>query len=376
MKKILVLFTGGTIGSIKVWTDKNHYQIMTRGEAKKRNYNYNDSQSLLIDKYNNIHINNNINFEIKEIADVLSENMSIIKWNEITKEIKKINFDQYDGIIITHGTDTLGYFANYLSIILNNIRIPIILVSSNYELTDDKANGLYNFKTACDFIVKYAWPGVYTTYRNTLIHENKTRLIYGSRLLQCGTLSNDFESININGNVPLATIDDEGILEIIDKDLHSKIINKEFKSTHSYINEINLINSKVLLIEPFVGIDYTNYNFENVNAVLHTLYHSGTACTDLKDFNNIITFADCIKKTGIDIYAGPFYKKSDEILYATSEDMLEVGIKFIKNCSKEMAYVKLLVAYSLAFSNNIQKEQISNFVIDFINKEINNEFIC
>lgn len=382
MSKILVLFTGGTIGSIKVKTGVvngiDQYQIMTRAEARKRNYDCDNSQTLLIDKYNNTYnINKDITFEVKEIADVLSENMTISKWNEITEELRQLDFHKYDGVIITHGTDTLGYFSNYLSIILNAIEVPVILVSSNYELTDSRANGLYNFQAACDFINTKHLPGVFVTYRNTLSNEDKTRIIYGSRLLQCGSPSNDFESINANGNIPLATIDNNGLVEIVDQELYLKIVNKSKNSQErsSYINDFKSLNSKVLIIDPFVGIDYENYKIKNVNAVLHGLYHSGTACTDPNIINNIINFSKNVKNLGKDFFVGPFYGKDDKSIYATSSDMVDVGIKFVTNTSKENAYVKLLIAYTLASSYNIKDNQISEFVDKFMNEEINYEFI-
>ncbi len=381
MAKILVLFTGGTIASIeiKVGTEngKDIFQIMTKAEAKDRGYNVEGIPNYLIDNFNKTY-NRDITFETKEIADYLSENMTISKWNGITDSLRKYNFSDYDGVIITHGTDTLGYFANYLSTILGDVTVPIVLVSSNYHLKDEKANGHANFQAACDFIrSKEAIPGVYATYRNTLINENKTRLIYGSRLLQCSAPSNDFESISVKGNMPLATIDNSGKVEIVDKELYYTLMgkNKFNKGRNSYIYDFKSLNSKIMMVEPYVGIDYNGYNYKLYNAILHTLYHSGTACTDKEILNNIINFYRSVRSGGIDFYAGPFYGKDDKALYATSADMIKAGIKMLTNTSKENAYAKLLVAYTLASSYEINENQISEFVDEFMFENINHEYI-
>ena len=383
MIKVLVLFTGGTIGSIRVRTssinEPAEYQIMTRGMAREKGYDTTNSQTVLIDKYNKTYNNKDIDFDIVEIADVLSENMTLSKWNEITDMLRKIDFSKYYGVIITHGTDTLGYFANYMAMVFNDIDIPMVLVSSNYELEDQRANGLYNFQAACDFIKNVSLSGVYVMYRNTLANEKKTRVIYGSRLLQCASPSNDFESITVRGNIPLGQVDDNGKFEIIDRELYNSIdIKDRFNDRKNLINEFKTLNSKVLIVEPYVGLDYNAHNFKDFNAVLHTLYHSGTACIDNNMINNnIITFARNIKKTSsnVDIFAGPIYGREDSDLYATSHEMISAGIDLIMNTSKENAYIKLLLAYTIAKYRNINANQINDFVKNFMKNEYNNEFI-
>ena len=71
----------------------------------------------------------------------------------------------FDGIIITHGTDTLQYSSSALSIAFGNSKIPIVLVSSNYILTDSRSNGLSNLKYAVEFI-KQKIGGVFVSYKN------------------------------------------------------------------------------------------------------------------------------------------------------------------------------------------------------------------
>ena len=51
----------------------------------------------------------------------------------------------YDGVIITHGTDTLQYTAAFTGYIMAGAQIPIVLVSANYVLEDVRSNGVDNF---------------------------------------------------------------------------------------------------------------------------------------------------------------------------------------------------------------------------------------
>ena len=117
--------------------------------------------------------------------------MTIFDWNILLYELRKINFNDYDGIIIAHGTDTLAYTTNMLSIMLSGIDIPVVMVSSNYILSDDRANGNDNFINAVFFISHSKYKGVYAIYRN-----NKgVNVVYlGSRLKQCEALTNEYSS--------------------------------------------------------------------------------------------------------------------------------------------------------------------------------------
>lgn len=378
MTKILVLFTGGTIGSFKYTYEDGHSVIGTKTELEKQGIDTSNLKQALIANYNDkYNIDKSVDFNPIEITDILSENMTLAKWNEITAKLKLQNFKDYDGVIITHGTDTLGYFANYLSMILNNVSVPVFLVSSNYVLDDPRANGNYNFQAACDYIKKIRIPGIYATFRNTIADEKVTRVIYGSRLMQCNPLSNDFESITNKGNVPLATVDEFGRINVVDKELCDIIngTNPYNVGKDSYINDLNSLKSSVLMVEPYVGLDYFNYNLKKVDAILHGLYHSGTACTDTDELNNIIRFNRIAKNNDCDLYAGPFYGKNINALYASSNEMVKAGIKFVTNTSKENAYVKLLIAYSIApkYANSLS--QVSEFVEDFMNEQVNQEFI-
>jgi len=139
--KIKIIFTGGTISSR---LNENVISVETENFSKMQ----------LIENFNKASNFADIEFISSQPLNVLSENMSINNLNTLINEIKNTNFSEIDGIIITHGTDTLGYTANILAILLAGIKIPVVLVSSNYILSDEKSNGNDNFFNAVDFIKK------------------------------------------------------------------------------------------------------------------------------------------------------------------------------------------------------------------------------
>ncbi len=75
-------------------------------------------------------INNIANIKSRLLRNMWSEDMRFAHHNLIAKEIEKEISSGADGIIVTHGTDTMHYSSTALSFILENLGIPVILVGS------------------------------------------------------------------------------------------------------------------------------------------------------------------------------------------------------------------------------------------------------
>ena len=72
----------------------------------------------------------------------------------------------YDGVIITHGSDTLPYTCAALAFLLRDVPIPLVLVASNYSLGDSRSNGLANFRSAVELIASRQVRGVFTVFQD------------------------------------------------------------------------------------------------------------------------------------------------------------------------------------------------------------------
>lgn len=335
-KKILIVLTGGTICS----TIKEDVRTLDADFAKIALVSsFLNSDSPLRDE---------IEFEIGENFNTLSENMTIEKWNQILTYFRNVDFDSYDGVVIAHGTDTLAYTSSLLSVLLKGIRIPFFLVSSNapLELSEEKANGYINFKCAIECIGYGIKPGVYVPYRN--VEDHKLYLHLGSRLSQSRNYSEDFYSV---GSISVEELNEDIVLQI----------NNGF-STNTYEEEPLLFRKSghelsdcVLRIDPYVGVNYDAYHYDQYKAVLHGSYHSGTACVEKTAVNpeysahSILYLLDKCSDIGVDVYVAPMKAEGD--VYDTVPIMLrhERSGKHIiplYGFTMEMAYVKLLIIYS------------------------------
>lgn len=143
---ITVIFTGGTIGSSVqqdfVSTDAQMpYRLLAMYEAEQK------KKGAAIPS-----------FRTQAPYTTLSEYMDGSHLNRLIACVQSLlttDDPDIDGIIVTHGTDTLPFTAATLGMCFAYARIPILLVSSNYILDDPRANGLTNFTAAVDYI--YDW---------------------------------------------------------------------------------------------------------------------------------------------------------------------------------------------------------------------------
>tara|TARA_B110000285_G_C15112321_1_gene611881 strand:- start:63 stop:1082 length:1020 start_codon:yes stop_codon:yes gene_type:complete len=136
--KILLLYTGGTIGMIE-----------NPLESSLKPFNFDQITSEVPEL-------NKLNCTIEAIAfekPIDSSNMNFETWTQIGDEIFK-NYDCFDGFVILHGTDTMSYTASALSLMFQNLTKPIILTGSQLPLGQVRTDGKENLITAIEIASK------------------------------------------------------------------------------------------------------------------------------------------------------------------------------------------------------------------------------
>lgn len=350
MKNILLILVGGTICSR---ADQNGV-ISVKSKAAaclKEHFEKGNSPFAKC-----VHI------EETENLYILSENITLEKWNEILRLYNKhINNKKYDGVIIAHGTDTLGFSAPLFSLLLSKINIPVFFVSANKPLEDKNSNGHQNFAAAVELICMGVAPNVYVTYKN--ISDNKMYLHLAAHLTQCGNYSEDFYS--------KTAIDITGFTEQDFKKTFALFENNypiaERKAPVGNLDSFSF-SKNVLLINAYVGINYSAFNLEGFSAVLHTAYHSGTAPAQTESENSLLCFAKRCAEKGIPLYLTPSRPNGEiyESLAALKKGVGESKINFLYGTTTEMAYAKLLIAASLT-QNKHEIESIMKKTYNFEN---------
>ena len=83
-------------------------------------------------------------WELIETEPLLdSSNMTVADWNRIGGLVAQ-NYDDYDGFVILHGTDTMAYTASALSFMLQGLDKPVILTGSQIPLSEIRSDGRAN----------------------------------------------------------------------------------------------------------------------------------------------------------------------------------------------------------------------------------------
>ena len=132
-KRICMIYTGGTIGMIQ---SENGY-IPSR-----------DAFLRLLDSIPDLHSSALPQWDVVEFSPLLdSSNIAVDEWNKIGEAIAS-RYDDYDGFVILHGTDTMAYSASALSFMLENLSKPVIFTGAQIPLCEIRSDGRDNIVTS------------------------------------------------------------------------------------------------------------------------------------------------------------------------------------------------------------------------------------
>lgn len=343
--KILLVLTGGTICSFGDEQGNRRDVDIQKAKALLLQY-FEESDSPCVHQ----------KFEVVTILNTLSENMTIPKWNELMGFLKKQELEQYRGIVIAHGTDTLAYTSSLLALALSKVEVPVFLVSSQLPLNQEGANGNENFRRSVELICAGIHPGVYVVYRN---EDGRCLLHHGGHLVSSGDYSNDFYSRDAISLTEDLGTEKAGNTKCIrtgvqqDKRMDQLNRNKICRQRNGHgidLSRIGELKSDVLRIEPYVGLNYEQISLKKeVRAIVHGLYHSATACVggtneEQNAEYSLLPFLTRCREAKIPVVVTPCPR---EAAYASGVWMMEAGAIPVYGMTKEMVYVKTLLAGAL-----------------------------
>ncbi len=310
--KILVVMTGGTIGSVRTgeWIAPDETRSYT-----------------LIDHFMEKHPDSDVVFETVTPFTTLSEHLSNVYLNKLIACVREHKDNGYGGIIITHGTDTLQYTASALAYVFGSQSLPIVFVSSNYPLEDRRANGHRNFAAAVAFIRSKSGKGTFVSYKN---RDLVTRVHRATRLLVHAEMSDEVFSL---GRAPYAVCEDDVIIK--------NTAYRRGDVGEAYPDAEYAEDAGILTIQVCPGDIYA-YDLDRVKAVLIRPYHSGTLNTGSANFR---AFCKRASEKQIPLFVVDVEK--GESRYASAKAFDELGLTVLPLCSFVPMYMKLWLAVSL-----------------------------
>ncbi|KAL9952035.1 hypothetical protein ACROYT_G039235 [Oculina patagonica] len=203
--RVLVLYTGGTIGMKKT---EGGYQPKTgflQSQIKRLPMLYDEEYTKIDDQTERStatyceNINKTATTSLEELAMPISShgvrvlyyikeycpikdssNMTISDWIEIALDIKG-NYSNYDGFVVIHGTDTMAYSVSALSFMLENLGKSVVFTGSQVPIYEQRNDGRDNLLGALVIAGHYVIPEVTLYFAGCLYRGNRsTKVSAGS----------------------------------------------------------------------------------------------------------------------------------------------------------------------------------------------------
>ncbi|WP_299118374.1 asparaginase [uncultured Tenacibaculum sp.] len=313
--KILIVYTGGTIGMVKDYKT---------GALKAFDFSQISSK---IPELQQLHCDiSTISFE----EPIDSSNMNVNYYINIA-EIISDNYDKFDGFVILTGSDTMSYTSSAISFMFENLQKPVIFTGSQLPIgdlrTDAKENLITSIQVASTFennmpVIQEV--GLYFEYK--LYRANRTTKINAEQ----------FEAFASMNYPPLA---ESGVHLNFNYPLLLKPNKKEEKLVFR-----KKLDNNVAILKLFPGITESVVNsfidIPNLKGIILETYGSGNAPTE-KWFVNLLEKA--VDK-GIYIVNVTQCAGGSIIMghYETSSELKRIGIVDGKDITTETAVAKMM----------------------------------
>ena len=316
LRNVAMIITGGTISS--------------RLDPKSGGVISTDAEEIL-----------NIAPEIKEICNIVrietpfmkfSEDMDPQDWKKIAEiSVELLNNKEIDGLIITHGTDTLHYTSAALSFFIQDLNKPIALTYSQRSIDRASTDAALNLVCAARYAVSDIAEVALVGHKDT--NDNICIAMPGTKVRKMHTSRRDaFKIINAE---PIAEITPEKI-EIL----------REFNARNEKKVKLDTkYNDKVALITVYRGQDpaiLEYYEQQGYKGII--LEVTGLGQVPGKESNK--NWIPKIKKAvdnGMTICATPqtIYGRLNPNVYSSGRELQRTGIIFLEDMLPETALVKL-----------------------------------
>lgn len=201
---------------------------------------------------------------VKDLCLLDSSNLQPKDWSKWAEVIGD-NYSDYDGFVMTHGTDTMAYTSSALSHMLINLGKPVVLTGSQVPLALPNSDGRSNLQLAFTVAVS-GLPGIFIAFGNKVVKGECAKKIFSKNF-------NAFESINES---PVLLFAKDGVK----KNLPSREVVGGFRVE-------NKLDPKVMAITVTPGLHPNIIDFaveKGYKGIVLELYGAGGVCTEKPDF--------------------------------------------------------------------------------------------
>jgi glutamyl-tRNA(Gln) amidotransferase subunit D len=282
---------------------------------------------------------------------IASESMNPEHWIKIAHSVKKLlDDDEISGVVVTHGTDTLGYTAAALSFFLRNLSKPVVLTYSQRSIDRASSDANLNLQCAARMALSDAAEVMLVGHASTnddfcyAMPGTKTRKLHSSRR----------DAFKVVNGEPIAKVWSDRV-EFI----------SEYRPRNKEKTELDIeFSDKVALVKYYPGQDSSILDFvslKNKGVIVEALGLGHLPVSEAP--NNWLPKLKKLIHDGFIVCAAPqtIYGRLDPYVYTNGRELLDAGVIFLGDMLAETALVKLgWVLGHYGWKKDVAKKMLEN----------------
>jgi len=279
------------------------------------------------------------NLRLKQVSNIFSEDMMPKYWVKIAEGVGEVIKEGVDGVVITHGTDTMHYTAAFLSFALRNVPVPVVLVGAQRSSDRPSSDAAINLMNAINVAVHSDLAGTFIVMHETM-SDDWTTIHPGTRARKMHTSRRDtFKTI---GDKPVGR---SFVLarggKIIEKKI--EIWRDDFRRRGQKGFTVDTkIDPNVFLLKSFPGL--RKDVFEKILLEHDGVIIEGTGLGHVRQ-ELIPSIAEATESgVFVGITPQPLFGRVHPHVYSTAVKMVEAGAAYLEDMLPETALVKLMWA--------------------------------
>jgi glutamyl-tRNA(Gln) amidotransferase subunit D len=315
LPRVLIVGTGGTIAS----------RVDYRTGAVRPAVSAGDLYALIPE------LSDIARIEPEILFSIYSENMGPTHWSKLAKRVARAEAEGFQGVVITMGTDTLGYAAAALSFALAGVPIPVVFTAAQRSSDRPSSDAATNLVGAVSVAARGDFSGVYVAMHRDE-SDNEIAIHRGTRVRKNHTSARDaFESIG----VPLAAVWKGGSIASADGSLPRRGKKGSFRPRAAFDERAALL--KFFPSMPSSFIDATRRS--GIKALI--LEGTGLGHVNSESIGAVRRFA----KSGLVFMTSQCVRgRVDMNVYDTGRDLLSAGATPLDDMLSETALAKAMWA--------------------------------
>ena len=262
---------------------------------------------------------------------IASDSMNSEHWIKIAQSVKKLLDDkETSGVVVTHGTDTLGYTAAALSFFLRNLNKPVVLTYSQRSIDRASSDANLNLQCAARMALSDAAEVMIVGHASTnddfcyALPGTKTRKLHSS----------EREAFKVVNSLPIARVWPDKV-EFV----------SQYRPRNNEKVELDVeFSDKVALVKYYPGQDSSILDFHALKykGIIVEALGLGQIATSEATNNWVPKLKKLIREGFVVCFSAQTINgRLDPYVYSNARELLDAGVIFLEDMLSETALVKL-----------------------------------